>query len=380
MSGSKAGEVVLLLPVVLTVAAIAAGVAAYNSARERIRKEREQAMKEQRDNLLKAHKEWLQKLASSTKEMPEQKVRTTREIIAEMVAPLKEGPDTDYSDLKAEALLNKMFAGASEPSVPVLPEGNMAEQCKTVTDNIQGLLSGLNIPMPKAVSTKIERLRQTQDIVEAAALAREIRIDINREKEQIKQEQQEAQEMLGGLPSDFPENVRQLLKEVVAGHERFSAELKNIILKTQQEIEVTRKRKAAEILATTLSGMGYELEPVSASIFTEGGRVHFRKSDWEDSYCVKMSVKGNAINFNMQKTAESKPETDKEMEREWATEFKKVQKELEGKGVRITNVRVNSEPGASAVPVSDAIKLDTKKKTRKTKAKGMYKHLGMEER
>lgn len=368
MSGSKSGGFTLAplaMPIVLVAAGVAAAVNAYTAARERIRREREQAMSEQRNDLGKALDEWRQKLAASAKVMvdPQPSVRSSQEIIAGMVAPLQSS-----SSLKAEDFLQEPFAAAADPLPAPDTQGRIiAEQCRKVIENIQGFLNDLRMALPKDVSAMIKSLHREQDIEKAANIAGKIRIRINQEIALVRQEQLEAKDILDSLPPDFPETARNFLCEVASGRCRFDDDLREFLRKAEEQMVIGRQRATAKILNDTLSGLGYEVEPVGDSIFTEGGKVHFRKSDWDDGYCVKLNVSGDRINFNMQKAVESGRDMDEALEQGWKSEFEEVQEKLGEAGIRITIDRV-CEPGNEKVPVNHKIPIDTRKKDKKKAA------------
>jgi hypothetical protein len=323
-------------------------------------------MSEQRDELGKALDEWRQKLAASAKVTvdPQPSVRSGQERAAGMVAPLQSS-----SSLKAEDFLQESFAASADPLPAPDTQGRViAEQCRKVIENIQGLLKDIRMALPKDVSLMIKSLYSEQDIEKASNIAAKIRIRINREIALMRQEQLEAKDILDGMPPDFPEAARNFLSEVALGRSRFDDDLREFIRKAEEQIVVGRQRATAKILNDTLSGLGYEVEPVGESIFTEGGKVHFRKSDWDDGYCVKLSVSGDRINFNVQKAAESGRDMDEAMEQGWKYEFEEVQEKLCEAGIRITNVRVGCEPGEKEVPVNHKIPIDTKKKVKKKAA------------
>lgn len=374
MSGSKCGEVsivpaavgaaVVAVPVII-VGGIAMGVGAavnaYLEAREKVRKKREEAMSEQRKGLETALEAWRHKLETSAKDISSPPVRTSGEIISDMISSVPVS-----SSVKAEDFLNEMFGGTTTSHPSSIPPGKAdLLKCREVIDNIQGLLKDISMPLPENVSAKVASLHKEQDISKVAAIARDIRIGVNHEVERIRQEQQEAKKLLDDLPPDFPTDARKILSEVAYGHERFDEKLREIIQETLKQTKANRQRAAADILSDTLSEMGYEVSPVSNSIFAEGGNVYFRNSDWDDGYCIKLSVNDCRIHFNMMKTAEGSMDKDAPMEGKWKSEFEEVRERLDKKGIRITNIKVNSEPGDTVVPINKKIPIETKKKKRK---------------
>lgn len=359
MSGSKSGEIAIDLGA-SPVTVMCVAVDAYIATRDRIRKEREEAMLEQKKGIAESLDAWRRKLSASAADVSSSPVRTSGDIISGMVSSVP-----GSSSVKAVDFLNEMSGGTATPSSFVPPREADSSKRHDVIDNIEKLLRGISVPLSKDVFVKVKTLQSEQDISRVAAIARDIRIEVNHEIEGIKQGQQEAKKILDALPPDFPTDARKLLSEVADGRERLDDKLREIIHEALKQTEANRRQAAANILSGTLSEMGYEVSPVSNSIFTEGGDVYFRNSDWDDGYCIKLGVNDCRINFNMMKTVEGDSEKDASMEEEWKSEFENVKKRLGEKGISITNIKVNSEPGDTPVPINKKIPIKTEKKKRK---------------
>ncbi|MBK5275569.1 MAG: hypothetical protein JJE30_11025 [Desulfuromonadales bacterium] len=387
MSGAKSGGVSIIPMVIfgavgaaatLVVGGVAFGVVstvnAYRSARDRIEREREQATAEQKRELNKVLEEWQSRLASSSSQTQEavSSVKSTADILAGMVTnqPLS-------TNLKDGDLLASLREAEQEPVPPVtveMPSVKPTVDLQELIENIQGLLLKVEMKLPESIKSKVEALYREQRFEQATEIARGIRIEISHELARIAQEKQEemldAKTILEGLPPDFPSEARAVLTEAAEGRVRFDLEAKKSV---QEMIQMIYRQAAAQVMHKTFTDLGYEIEPVGNSLFTDDSDIYFRKNEWEDGYCVKLKLKGDRINFFMQKTSETGDEYDKDMEQEWKDQFPEVQKKLREAGLDL-NVNEDSPPGKYKVPTGEKIKIDTRKKRTPSKGREAVKH------
>jgi hypothetical protein len=400
MSGAKGGGVAIIPALIfgtvgaaatLAVGGVVLAVSAYRSARDRVEREREQATCAQKMELNRGLDEWQSRMASTyvPPDTPTPTVRSTAEIMAEtltsqpksgdlkdgdllasrreaeapvQVLPVKSQPisrdikDGDLSEPQREAELPVQVTEKSE-----MPAAKPLFDLQELVVNIKGLLLKAEIQLPEYIINQVNALYREKELDRAAVIARKIRMEITEELNKVEgeklKEMQEARTILDGLPPDFPSEAKAVLTEAAEGRVRFDQSSKET---AQEMIQAIYAQATANVLHKTFTEMGYEIEPIGNSIFTDGGEVYFRKGEWEDGYCVKLKMKNDQIKFFMQKTMETGNEYDKDMEQVWKDQFPEVQKKLLEAGLDL-NVHEISPPGSDMVPKGEKIKIDTKK-------------------
>ncbi len=116
----------------------------------------------------------------------------------------------------------------------------------------------------------------------------------------------------------------------------------------QRHAEATQQRELREaqalVLEQSLKDLGYQVEPVTHTLFVEGGVVHFRRSDW-GAYMVRLRVapQGASINFNVVR-AVAKGQNERSVldhlaEDRWCAEFPALLKTLEARGLHLDVTR-----------------------------------------
>lgn len=116
----------------------------------------------------------------------------------------------------------------------------------------------------------------------------------------------------------------------------------------QRHAEAVQKEKLeaakALIVEQTLKDLGYQVEEIGATLFVEGGVVHFRKPGWDD-YMVRMRIDaaGGTANFNVVRAVEAgnneRSVRDHIAEDRWCAEFPALLKALEARGMRLDVTR-----------------------------------------
>lgn len=98
----------------------------------------------------------------------------------------------------------------------------------------------------------------------------------------------------------------------------------------------------ATLMADALKDLGYEVESIAQTLFTEGGVVHFRRAQWGD-YMVRMRVgdEGSSANFNVVRPADTKASAidDHLAEDRWCAEFPRLMDVLSQRGVQLAVTR-----------------------------------------
>lgn len=370
MSAGKGGEVSIVPALIFGVAGAAATLAvggvvlavnAYVSQRDRIKRELEQAQKEQNEKLNRDFAEWQRTiLATYTRpDAPPYATRTAAEILADSVSRTAGSAGLKDGELLASLRDGEQPARTSE-KCEVAVDKPLVE-LRDLIANVQELILKVEFALPDHVIYNVNRLYREKDLEKAAILVREIRVAVSEERNRIEElkmrEKAEAQAILDGLPPDFPSEARVVLTEAAEGRVRFDLKTKKSI---QEMIQRINALGAAEVLKRTFTEMGYDIGPIGNSLFTEGGEVYFRRGEWEDGYCVKLKCKDEKIKFFMQRTAETGDEYDKDMENDWRTQFPEVKKMLLKSGLELKIEEIQNckiQPG-------DKIRIDTRKKRR----------------
>lgn len=191
---------------------------------------------------------------------------------------------------------------------------------------------------------------------------------------EIQQERKEAEKyleiLMAGSDTFEESKLREQLALVAAGAVRSSPALKSqtqsaiidLEQKQLQEAQQKDQADAADILSDVFQDLGYEIEPISHTLFAEGGTIHFRQPGWDKNYYVRMKVQPehNSANFNMVRTEEGSTDTqvqksqDTKMENAWcgdpAMGFKRIQKVAKDRGLVFDCFR-QIQPGQLAVQV-----------------------------
>ena len=175
-----------------------------------------------------------------------------------------------------------------------------------------------------------------------------------------------AARMLAEMPEDAPAPLLRALEAVAAGAVRLDAQLRTAAGNLLDEAAADRERQAegaaALVLQASLRDLGYEVEDIEATLFTDGGTVHFRRAGW-DSYFVRMRVAPSerTANFNVvrargdEETAERRRQ-DALAEDRWCAEFPRLMSTLAARGLALDVTR-RLEAGAVPVQVVGAASL-----------------------
>jgi hypothetical protein len=118
--------------------------------------------------------------------------------------------------------------------------------------------------------------------------------------------------------------------------------------------QALEQQAAAEVLGESLRDLGYEVQDIEATLFVDGGTVHFRREGWE-SYFVRLRVdtRERTVNFNVvratgrEDSAEQR-RLDALAEDRWCAEFPRLMETLAARGLALN---VTRRLDAGAVPV-----------------------------
>ena len=145
---------------------------------------------------------------------------------------------------------------------------------------------------------------------------------------------------------------------MAAGTARLDAGLRRTAEDVQNDAAAERDRRnesaAAYVLQESLRDLGYDVEDIEATLFADGGTVHFRRAGWEN-YFVRMRVAPleKTVNFNVVR-ARGDEETDERRRQDalaedrWCTEFPRLLDTLASRGLALD---VTRRLDAGAVPV-----------------------------
>jgi len=160
------------------------------------------------------------------------------------------------------------------------------------------------------------------------------------------------------LPEGAPEPLLQALERVAARVDRFDEGLRVAVQDLLAVVVADRVRQeqeaAAIVLEQSLRDLGYDVEDIEATLFIDGGSVHFHRPGWEN-YFVRLRVDPleHTVNFNVvrargdEETAERR-RLDALAEDRWCAEFPRLMQTLATRGLQLDVTRRLS---AGEVPV-----------------------------
>ncbi|MDR3351492.1 MAG: hypothetical protein LBO00_00415 [Zoogloeaceae bacterium] len=222
-------------------------------------------------------------------------------------------------------------------------------------ENVARVLSRLRLPEGAALPGHLEALARAAILAEsrdrAELLLDELRLGVQRHIEEERLRQEEiclADEWLARLPEGvLPDETTALLVEITAGLRRLDAqsraEIEVRVAAFEQEAAERAQRAAVRVLEASLQDLGYVVEPIAETLFTEGGKLHFQRPGWAE-YQVRLKVdpKERHINFNVVRArledadaenSATRRQLDFQAEDRWCAEFPKLLQTLEARGI-----------------------------------------------
>ena len=235
------------------------------------------------------------------------------------------------------------------------------------------VLARLELPEGAALPSALEALAKAivlaPTLERAESLATELRLAVQRQREaqhaQVA-ESAEAKRLLEEMPEDAPAPLLRALECVAAGVERMDAALREAAERTLATAAADRERQEQEaatlVLQESLRDLGYEVEDIGATLFVDGGAVHFRRKGWEN-YFVRLRVdpRERTANFNVvrakgdEETAERR-RLDALAEDRWCAEFPRLMQTLAARGLELDVTR-RLDAGEVPVQVVDGAQL-----------------------
>ncbi|MCC7328330.1 MAG: hypothetical protein IT521_16155 [Burkholderiales bacterium] len=219
--------------------------------------------------------------------------------------------------------------------------------------------------LPPELEALARAIVMAPTIERAEALASELRLAVQRQREaqaaQV-EESAQAKRLLDELPENAPAPLLRALEHVAAGVQRLDTALLDAAQTALDIAAADREQEtqaaAALVLQESLRDLGYEVDDIEATLFAEGGTVHFRREGW-DSYYVRLRVdpREHTTNFNVvrakgdEETAERRRQ-DALAEDRWCAEFPRLLETLAARGLELDVTR-RLEAGEVPVQVVD---------------------------
>lgn len=120
------------------------------------------------------------------------------------------------------------------------------------------------------------------------------------------------------------------------------------------------REAAATVLEASLQDLGYAVEEIGATLFVEGGVAHFQRPEWGDYFIrLRIDPRREAMNFNVVRAGsagEDRQREDMLAEERWCSEFPKLFETLKARGIPIAVTRL-LQAGEAPVQVVDAASL-----------------------
>ncbi len=235
------------------------------------------------------------------------------------------------------------------------------------------VLARLELPAGVALPDTLEALAKAIVLAptpeRAETLATELRLAVQRQREAQdaqRKEAEDARRLLEALPDDAPAELVHALELVAAGVERMDPPLSDAVEHALAEAAADREHAeqaaASLVLQESLRDLGYDVDDIGATLFVDGGTVHFRRKGW-DNYFVRMRVdaRERTTNFNVvrargdEENAERRRQ-DALAEDRWCAEFPRLMQTLAARGLELDVTR-RLEAGEVPVQVVDAAQL-----------------------
>jgi len=225
--------------------------------------------------------------------------------------------------------------------------------------------------LPAELETLARSIVLAPSIERAEALASELRLAVQQQREAQATQAAHAdgaRDMLARLPDDAPAPLLRALEVVAAGHARLDTQLRRTADDLLDEAAADRARRteeaAAFVLQESLRDLGYAVDDIEATLFVDGGTVHFRRAGW-DNYFVRLRVAPQeaTVNFNVVRArgdeeSDERRRQDALAEDRWCAEFPRLMDTLAARGLALDVTR-RLEAGAVPVQVVDGASLPT---------------------
>jgi hypothetical protein len=240
-----------------------------------------------------------------------------------------------------------------------------ASQADRFRDTAARVLGRLELAPGAAIPSELEALARAivlaPTVERAEALASELRLAVQRQRDALnrqRRDSEDARRILAELAPEAPEALRRALEHVAAGVEPLDGALR----KSAQEVldnaaadRLEREQQAAAyVLEQSLRDLGYEVEAIEATLFADGGVVHFRRAGWENYYVrLRIDAQEHTANFNVVRARGDEDNAERRRldalaEDRWCAEFPRLMQTLAARGLSLD---VTRRLGAGEIPV-----------------------------
>lgn len=247
-----------------------------------------------------------------------------------------------------------------------------AEQfCATAARVLGRLTLAEGQALPAALAALARAIVMAPSVARAEALASELRRAVQHADEAHRTRATamvDARALLAQLPAAAPAELLQALELAAIGSQPLDDALRSAVQDVVDALAVEREhdeqRAAALVLEESLRDLGYDVADIEATLFVDGGSVHFRRAGW-DNYFVRMRVapQDKTAHFNVvrsrgaEDTAERRRQ-DTLAEDRWCSEFPKLLDTLAARGLQLAITR-RLEAGEVPVQTVDPASLPT---------------------
>lgn len=154
----------------------------------------------------------------------------------------------------------------------------------------------------------------------------------------------------------LPDELQGLARAIVLAPsvERAEALASDLRLAVQRSREARERDAAAIVLEQSLRDLGYEVDDIDATLFVDGGTVHFTRRGWENYFVrMRLNPRERTANFNVvrasgdEDTAERR-RLDALAEDRWCAEFPRLMETLAARGI---SMDVRRRLAAGEIPV-----------------------------
>lgn len=161
----------------------------------------------------------------------------------------------------------------------------------------------------------------------------------------------------------LPEHIEALSREIATAPTVDRKEMLELELRRAIQLfeEQAAREASALVLEQTLKDLGYQVEPVTDTLFIEGGVVHFSRPGWNDYQIrLRLNAKESTANFNVVRAVDAgnneRSVLDHIAEDRWCSEFPALLQALAARGLHL-NVTRRLEAGELPVQLVDRNKL-----------------------
>jgi len=275
----------------------------------------------------------------------------------------------------AERLRESLAAGGAAASIDAVLSAYVVQrrmsaaldpaQADAFRQTAARVLGRIELAQDAEVPRELEALARAivlaPSVERAEALASELRLGVQRHREAERvqrRESEKARRALAELPKDAPAPLLRALERVAAGVERMDEALERSAQDVLDDAAADRAKReeeaAAYVLEQSLRDLGYEVEDIEATLFCDGGVVHFRRPGW-DHYFVRMRVapREGTANFNVVRASGGEESAERYRldalaEDRWCAEFPRLMETLAARGIAL---HVERRLAAGEVPV-----------------------------